>query len=286
MLNFQPFTPSMKDKIIERLQKINTTCYEYQYSYYLLYGETAGIFIAFDDEAMYTYVKKLKAFLMPATNNMCAAIKQIKGHCEQTGTPFCIRAVPEEYISLFTCCTTILDRNLSDYLYTPQNMITLAGRHLQPKRNHIKQFEKNYDAQFSPLTKEDKPLCFSFLNTWYKEHQASEQDEDLLIEQRAIEIAFNNLDLFIGEKVVIDGHLVGFTIGQIVNNGKLAIVHFEKADTSYTGAYPSLNNHFAKNYLFAVELINREEDMGIEGLRKAKLSYQPIKIGNKFCIIL
>ncbi len=276
----------MKDKIIERLKTINTTCYEYQYSYYLLFGEKAGISIAFDEGAMYTYVNKLKGFLMPATENICEAVKKLKAHCEETGSPFCLRAVPEEYISRFTCCTTILDRNLSDYLYTPATMITLAGRHLQPKRNHIKHFERDYpNALFSPLEKEDWPLCASFLDQWYEEHQEIDQDGDFILERTAIKNAFENLDSFIGEKLVIDGTLAGFTIGELVNSGKLAVVHFEKANTSFTGAYPALNNHFAKNYLYSVELINREEDLGIEGLRKAKLSYQPSHIGNKFTIL-
>lgn len=287
MLDFNEFNTSMRSDIEAKLKLLNTTCYEYQYSYYIFYHATDKFYVAFDDIAMYTYIDGIKGFLMPASTDIPLAIKRLRRHCEETDMPYLVAGVPEEYTTqLCTDCTTTYNRNLSDYLYTPETLIYLKGRHLQPKRNHINQFNKNYVAEFSHLTIEDVSLCREFLESWYSTHQETESGEEFYQEKVAIDAAFKYFEHlnFIGAKLKVDGKLVAFTIGEIVNDGKLGIVHYEKADASYIGSYAIINQYFAKEFMSNVELINREEDMGREGLRKAKLSYQPTRIGNKYTV--
>jgi len=102
-------------------------------------------------------------------------------------------------------------------------------------------------------------------------------------ELRAMRLAFDNWDALglVGMLVCVDHHLTAFTVGEIIDD-QLAIVHFEKGDTSYIGIYSVINQLFCSQYLSDVKYVNRQEDAGVEGLRKAKLSYKPDLMVEKY----
>ncbi len=167
----------------------------------------------------------------------------------------------------------------ADYVYESEKLISLSGKKLHSKRNHINSFNKLYTAEFSPITEADADFITSCYEDWYE----GDGDQYLQQEKESIADIINNFDYLnlLGEKLTVGGRLVAFTIGERLNNDT-AVVHIEKADTNYKGAYAVINQHFAENYLREFKYINREEDMGIAGLRKAKLSYCPVKMIEKY----
>lgn len=169
----------------------------------------------------------------------------------------------------------IEDRDDADYIYTAEKLRHLSGRHLSSKRNHIKHFEKNGPWHFDRVTAGDLDEAKAFVGEFYKE----KGDPDLVAEARAIDEMFANYDTlgFIGGMLYQNDIPVAFTAGTLLDPLTFD-VQFEKALPGVEGAYTMVNREFAE--MVATEYpdllyFNREEDMGIEGLRKAKESYHP-----------
>lgn len=176
------------------------------------------------------------------------------------------------------CCHN--DRDAFDYVYDINDLATLAGKKFQKKRNHLNRFRQNHpDAIVEPVTAENLPRVKALAETWYKLRLASDPQADFQLEQAALNRAFRYREALGLEGLLLtcDGQDVAFTLGSRLSENTFDI-HFEKALDIADGAYPAINNHFA-NYLRstypALAFLNREDDMGLEGLRKAKLSYNP-----------
>jgi len=178
------------------------------------------------------------------------------------------------------------NRDEADYVYEANKLATLSGNKLHSKKNHCNRFQKTYpDWRFEVLTKEHFPACLSLLDQWEASKDVVETEEQTA-EPKAIAKAFAAYDelgldggiLFVGEQPV------AFTLGERVG-GHGFDVRFEKADTAFDGAYPMINREFVR-YLVGkyedLQFINREEDMGLENLRKAKLSYKPAMMVAKY----
>lgn len=177
------------------------------------------------------------------------------------------------------------DRNNFDYVYLAQDLINLSGRKFHGKKNHLNAFKKEYpDAKYLPITEEIIPQCREQLNIWYETHKRANPDDPFICyEQAAIHEIFDHFDAFKlkGGAILIDNKVVAFTFGEKLNSDT-AVIHVEKADPTIRGIYVAINQSFVENAWADMIYINREEDMGIEGLRKAKNSYRPIKMIEKF----
>ena len=168
-------------------------------------------------------------------------------------------------------------RDGHEYVYAIDDLAELKGKKYQPKRNHINRFLLEYpDARILPMNDETLPDAEALANRWY---QRRTDEEDAGMEHVALGRAFANykelglegLVMYVGEQVV------AMTMGSFLSEDTVD-VHFEKADTDYTGASAVINRAFARHIRDkypAVKFLNREDDMGLEGLRKAKLSYHP-----------
>ena len=168
-------------------------------------------------------------------------------------------------------------RDGHEYVYAIEDLAELKGKKYQPKRNHINRFLAQYpDARVLPLSGETLPDARALADRWY---QRRSPEEDAGMELVALNRAFahwNELGME-GLVLYVDGQPVAMTMGSRLD-GETFDVHFEKADTDYPGAYAVINRAFARHIRERhpdVRFLNREEDMGIEGLRKAKLSYYP-----------
>ena len=174
------------------------------------------------------------------------------------------------------------DRDGSDYIYRSEDLISLSGKKYQPKRNHISFFEKNYNWEYEALTRENIPECIAMNKRWI-EDSLPEYREDLEYEFEIIKRAFENYDALHlkGGLIRVDGKVIAFTVGEEMNDTTFC-VHFEKAFSAYRGAYPIINREFCKRELFSYKYIDREDDVGAENLRKAKLSYHPAFIREEY----
>lgn len=161
-----------------------------------------------------------------------------------------------------------------DYVYTTEKLTTLAGRKLHGKRNHIARFKDN-EWSYEPMTEENKQECYA-MNLKWCDRRACKWNSAMSDEQCALHKAveyFTPLGLE-GGVLRVAGEIVAFTIGEPLNSDTY-VVHFEKAFPDMQGAYPMINQQFVQNNCQNYTYVNREEDTGDEGLRKAKSSYYP-----------
>lgn len=172
------------------------------------------------------------------------------------------------------------DRNNYDYVYAIGDLAELRGKHYQSKRNFANRFEANHPhCQLLPLDEATLPMAQQMLNVWFAQRAQIDPLADFRLEQIALERAFSRyaeLELE-GLVLVEDNTCIAMTIGSLLSKDTFDI-HFEKALEGYDGAYAYINRSFARylreKYPF-LQFLNREDDLGIPGLRKAKLSYHP-----------
>ncbi len=176
------------------------------------------------------------------------------------------------------------DRDNFDYLYEADKLIKLSGKKLHGKKNHYNSFVNNYDYEVKEII--DGKIADDVINAaekWFREN--NNNDKMLYYETAAIKEIVQNINLFNlkGIAVYVDNQVVAFSLGEKLND-KLAVIHIEKGDMNYKGVYSFINKTFIDMCFNDVKIINREQDLGIEGLRKAKLSYYPFKLEKKFIL--
>lgn len=173
-------------------------------------------------------------------------------------------------------------RDYFDYIYKTDDLKNLAGRKYHSKRNHLSYFKNNFNWQYEKITNDNLQDCFDMNTKW--ENENSEKDpEEIKRELDAIKRAFSNYDElgFTGGLLRVDGEVVAYTMGEAICP-TVFCTHFEKAFSSMRGAYPAINQQFCENELMTYTYVNREDDNGEEGLRKAKLSYNPSILLEKY----
>ena len=171
-----------------------------------------------------------------------------------------------------------------DYIYTLEKMSTLSGKKLHSKRNHINNFKKNNNWSFELITSENLEECREMNKLWCAEVGCFD-DEELKKEACAVKQYFDNFTALgiEGGLLRLEGRVIAYTMGEKLNSDTY-IIHIEKAFRDIQGAYPMINCEFAtfiREKYPQLIYVNREEDMGNEGLRKAKQSYYPDKMEEK-----
>jgi len=177
------------------------------------------------------------------------------------------------------------NRDYSDYIYDAKLLAGLTGRKYHKKRNHISSFKKKYSSfTFEIIDKNNLEDVIDFFKDYSEKYQPKDASEK--IERECAFYGLKNMFKlgFVGAILKVDEKIVAFTYGEI--KGDMVIVHVEKADRDYDGAYAVINNEFARYCLekYNVNWINREDDSGEEGLRKAKLSYYPSHLAMKYVL--
>ena len=175
-------------------------------------------------------------------------------------------------------------RDQYDYIYRRTDLVMLQGRHLDAKRNHIHRFRAEHpDFEYRPLTPELFDECRRLTAIWQEEKNQNQNENEnqngndtIDAEHRVMETMFSNWDALgmIGGSIFVDGRMVAFTYGSAVTTDTLDVC-MEKADRRVEGAFAIINQQFAEHLPEQYIYLNREEDMGIPGLRQAKLSYHP-----------
>ena len=220
------------------------------------------------------------AFLYPAgAGPIKPVIEELLDHCEREGIPFRLHSAPETAVEELSRLFPGLfdfdaDRDYTDYIYRTEDLVNLAGKRYHGQRNHSARFKEG-DWAFEPLGAENMADCRAMNELWCRASGCG-PDAEGRAEQCAVERAFRYYDElgFFGGLLRREGRVVAFTMGERLNPDTM-VVHIEKALPEVQGAYPTINREFAARFCQGYSYINREEDLGIEGLRKAKLSYHP-----------
>ena len=220
-------------------------------------------------------------YMMPiGQGDLRRALRTLYDDAHAEGKPFCLLGICADMCSEIEAFMPgrfhfMADRDYADYLYLRTDLATLAGKKFQAKRNHVNRFKKTYAYEYTPITPDRIDECLELEAKWCAANDCDQQ-EGTGNERRALVYALRHFDELglMGGILHVDGRIVAFTFGMPINQDTFG-VHVEKADTSVDGAYAMINYEFANHVPEQYIYLNREEDLGIEGLRKAKLSYQP-----------
>ena len=177
------------------------------------------------------------------------------------------------------------DRNDYDYIYSREKLATLAGKKMHGKRNHIARFQDEDDWCYEELNDSNIEECRNMTYTWIK-MRAEKWNEEMELEMSVLHEAFDHrkeLGL-VGGIIRKAGQIVAFSIGEPLNSDTY-VVHFEKAFPDMQGAYPMINQQFVLHACENYTYVNREEDTGDPGLRKAKMSYYPEILLKKYVAV-
>lgn len=176
----------------------------------------------------------------------------------------------------------IEDRDNEEYIYRTEDMIRLPGKKLRMKKNHLNGFLRQYaDYQYEAITKENLEDAKAGIHDWFLRHGDIEEEE------QAIKRCFDHWDALgvKGAVIRIYGKVEAFTNGDSINE-KMAHIIFEKANPEIRGLYQAINRDFLMHEFAETEFVNREEDLGLPGLREAKMGYHPDHLTEKYDVVL
>lgn len=173
--------------------------------------------------------------------------------------------------------SAVFNRDEADYVYEREKLKNLSGKSLHGKKNHCNKFKSLYpDWRYEPITADNVEECREMAREWWRindDHEGGEKSEEIQVTMQALEM-MEELDLT-GGLLRAGGRVVAFTIGEPCGKD-MFVVHFEKAFSDVPGAYSMINQQFVEHAMEGYTFVNREDDAGSEGLRKAKLSYHPV----------
>jgi uncharacterized protein len=223
--------------------------------------------------------------------NLMSIIEALRVYKEENSMRYLFKDLEESFINEINSLLNekkVLcikeDRDNFDYLYEAKKLMTFSGKKLHSKKNHYNFFIKNYNYEVMDINN-DKVIEDVILaaENWYKDND--QKDEKLYYELLAIKDIVNNMGILNlnGIAVYVDGKIGAFSIGECLNK-KLAVIHIEKGDKNIQGIYSFIARTFIDRCFNDAEIINREQDLGIEGLRKAKMSYYPLRLEKKFIL--
>ncbi|MEG0069673.1 MAG: phosphatidylglycerol lysyltransferase domain-containing protein [Cetobacterium sp.] len=205
------------------------------------------------------------------------AIKEIKDENKE------IVFIPEKYAEFLKDEFELIEKRDSfDYIYLQEDLAELKGRKFSSKKNKINKFVRSYDYTYEKISKENIEEVRAFQNEWIKNRM---QDRIIISENMGIQSLLDNYEMLNlrGGIIKVKGKIVAYAFGEKLTSD-VGVIHIEKGDSEYQGSYQMINKYVAKEEFFDVKYINREDDFGSEGLREAKLSYQPIKLLKKYNI--
>ena len=230
-----------------------------------------------------------KCYSIPVGGDVKAAINAVYDECKNSGEKCIFSDVPEDGLELLKeifgekRLKISTDDGWSDYLYNASDLITYSGKRFNGQRNHVNRFNRLYpDAVFEPLTRENFDEAYEFLKNYISQNGTTSESGELE-GCAAIRLMKRYFDLNLyGAILKANNKIISLSIGEKV--GDTLFVHVEKGLIEFSGVYQVMVQKFAETYAGDVLFINREEDDGVEGLRKSKLSYHPIRLLNKFSV--
>lgn len=283
-MEFRKLTVDDK-KLFQSYIDKNDLGWEYNFATVFLWDVNDTMMMATEDGILFIYNTFYNSivFMPPYMKNdsdFLKAVGKISEYAREKKIVYRLRGLRPEQAALLdeTKFLTASSRNDYDYIYNSDDLKYLRGKAFHSKRNFVTRFENTYNYTVSDYTPEDYDGLMALYEIWKDESSHS----TLEVEKKAVERALKyhkQLDLRIAV-IKVDGKYAGFSVSSIECNG---IVHtiFEKGLTEYVGIYQAINKFAAQRYFPDGTFVNRQEDMGIEGLRRAKLSYNPVILYEK-----
>lgn len=292
MIDFQKIDPARREEYIAYLMSDETLGCEYSFANLCLWGRQRAAFLngylvlfsQFEKRSVYPFPVG-RGNIKPVLDAIICDARERGIVCRLAGLNAARCMLLEElYPGQFQFHP---DRNSCDYVYRIEDLATLKGRKFQKKRNHLNKFRESHpDCQAVELNGSNLDAARQMVARWYDRRLEQDPTADFHLEQRAICRAFDRMDVLGMEGLLLmeNGRVLAVTLGSFLSADTVD-VHFEKALEDVDGAYNAINQAFAshlqKKYP-QLRWLNREDDMGIPGLRQAKLSYCPDHLVEKF----
>ena len=293
MIEFHPLTLRDKAWIDRNVFSENSPSADYNFGNMFIWDEYYRQYVCSFGERTLTMVcvHGCPLFVFPiGSGPLEPAIDAMREYAEQRGCPFRMCGVTDGHREALEALYPgrfrfSEDEHYADYIYEAEKLATYAGKALHGKKNHCNRFEAEHDWSFVPLTRELFPDCLAMLKTW-TEDNAQRLEEGIEEEHTAIERAFAHYeDLGLeGGVLFADGKLLGFTFGEMASRDTFD-THVEKAAADVNGAYPMVCRELTRMLMAKhpeLMFINREDDMGLEALRRSKESYRPLYLLKKY----
>ncbi len=285
MLQFRSVALSDKGELTEFFRRENYPGDQYSFANLYIWRNIFHFAICVEDGVLFirTGVKGSYTFLCPmGSGDLKQSVEKLLDWCREEGCSLRMEWVPPEdkaaLEALFGSRAKVSsDRDHADYIYSREKLCTLAGKKLHAKRNFIHRFrEQNWS--YEPITPENLDECRAMQREWCRTNDCC-TDENRRDECCAVQQAFRNYQYlgFDGGCLRLDGRVVAFTMGEPLSTDTY-VVRIEKAFADIPGAYPMINQQFVEHVMGDYAYVNREDDVGNEGLRKAKLSYFPERL--------
>jgi len=285
MIDFQKLTLENKAEYEAILRAVPERSCEYSFANLYLWGRQQVAF-RFGCVLFFSHFFGRTVYPYPiGSGDKQAAIEAIREDARQRGIPCRFSSMNQEDIreleALFPGEFVIhCSRDSFDYVYDIHALADLKGKKLQKKRNHLNRFRLNHpDCRTEPLAAANQEAALEMVQAWYRSRTAQDPEGNYLLEEIALTKALRDYAALEMEGIVLveEGRILALTMGSRLS-GDTYDIHFEKAREDVDGAYAAVNSEFAR-YLREkhpeLKYLNREDDMGLEGLRKAKLSYYP-----------
>lgn len=296
MLNWKDITMDSKTVLEPYIMRSNLKSCEANFSTIFIWGGQLNVrYAECENFCLVGYEREGNLFAYPpfGEGNFAAAVRELVSYCREKKIGLRFVHVEEEQAKRFERelgdLFTVTDyRDFYDYLYSREKMETLAGKKYHGKRGHLKKFYAQYDYSFEPITEADFDTVKEINYEWCRQKGTCAEKSEIN-ERCAVKKLLDNFHALgaFGGMIRIEEKPVAFTIAtRLFSGSDIANVHFEKAIGDYQGLFPAINQLFVKSMPEDIQWINREDDMGLPGLRKAKLSYYPEILLQKYQVTL
>lgn len=294
MLSFHRITPADKETVERYTLSVATMlcehCFTDLYIWEDHYNTEMCEYNGFLLIRCVTFPEKKPVYLAPIGHgNLKAAIDALRQDAASRHVPFQMISIPEALLPEFEQAigdqyTFDWSEDSADYIYLSEKLSTLSGKKLQSKRNLINRFRAAYDGrwEYRDITPDNVDVARAYHEKWCRAHGCA-RDNSFLGEACAVRRAldhFEELNMR-GGLLYLDGAVIAYTLGCRARDD-VYVVQIEKAESEIDGAYQMINQQFVLANCQEVRYVNREEDLGLPGLRKAKQSYHPEILGKKF----
>ena len=287
-MDFKPVRAEDKETINKYLKHVRSRSCDMSFAaIYLWRGFYNLEYAECEDMIVFRSNEEETSFSLPlGAGDPKKALDRVLEYCREEGIPPVFHSIcremeqylKEEYPGQFR---VEFDRDIADYIYETQALIELKGRKYHGKKNHINKFSKMYDWSYEAITPENTQECLDMLKKWKAQNCATEDLEkhaEICVSEASLrEREFLGLT---GGLLRVDGQVVAFTVGEQIHPDTFC-VHIEKAFADIQGAYSMINQQFLIHEAADCKYVNREDDVGDPGLRKAKLSYHPAFLEEK-----
>ena len=279
-MNFTRLSLDDKDSIRQIIEKDNIESAEQNFTGFFIWAGALNIEYTIEHNCLLSFMRfgNVRVFRYPLGNgDKKSAVQDLIDYCgEQLIFSGLTKTQAEELNTNFPGMFKLEETpDFADYVYRVSDLIALSGKKYHTKKNHLNAFIKNYDYRYETMNQTNALAVIPQFDKWY--NAKGDRSKYLECEYHAIITMLNDFDSFglTGGVLYADGEICAFTISEQLNS-KTVLIHIEKADNSIHGAFTAINQmHLAKEWAH-MTYVNREDDFGVPGLRKAKESYRPV----------